>query len=354
MTAADQRRHLHLAAPSRAELGRVRGAALASSLPRAVEQYTRLFRAVGVNEAQQRQGAELTLEGLGRWRPELIEELEGIAAGSGAELLDVAALNARTEILAMSGLGVRECSTVSVPIDGRRVAIQTWDWHVELAEFWHTQEVAGPGHRYAGLTEQGILSKIGLNEEGLALHFNILGHRRDGAGGVPMHMLSALVLSECASVDEALALIREAPVTSSSAFTLIDADRAVSVEITPVGVFAIPESRGSVQRTNHFLDPTPLAEQRTEVYEPDSSERLDLIRQRLDERRPRDEGELVELLLSGDGEPPLCCRPDMTKPLGDRWGTLATVITDPERRTIRLLDGMPSDAATGEWRELRL
>ena len=49
---------------------------------------------------------------------------------------------------------------------------------------------------------------------------------------------------------------------------------------------------------------------------------------------------------------PLTCRADMSKGYGDRWATLATLITDPEARTIRILDGMPTEAETGEWRTL--
>jgi isopenicillin-N N-acyltransferase-like protein len=230
--------------------------------------------------------------------------------------------------------------------------VQTWDWHIELDPFWHTHTVTGPGLRYAGLTEQGILSKIGVNEAGLALHFNILGHRGDGPDGVPMHLLSSVVLSECRSVDEAIELIREAPVASSSAFTMLDAQRAVSVEMSPAGVFPIEEVDGSVQRTNHFQHGTPLAEQKSEIYEPDSSERLALVRERLAEGAPAAADELVRVLLSGEGEPPLTCRADMSKTYGERWATLATIITDPDARTIRILDGMPTDAETGAWRTL--
>ena len=179
-----------------------------------------------------------------------------------------------------------------------------------------------------------------MNEAGLALHFNILGHREDRPDGVPMHVLSSVVLSECRSVDEAIELIREAPIASSSAFTMLDAQRAVSVEMSPAGVFVIEAVAGSVQRTNHFQHETPLAAQKSEIYEPDSS------------GLPVAPGDLVRVLLTEEGEPPLTCRADMSKGYGDRWATLATLITDPEARTIRILDGMPTEAETGEWRTL--
>jgi isopenicillin-N N-acyltransferase-like protein len=133
---------------------------------------------------------------------------------------------------------------------------------------------------------------------------------------------------------------------------MLDSEQSVSVEITPVGVFVIAEVNGSVQRTNHFQHETPLAAQRSEAYEPDSSQRLSLVRERLAGGLPADEGALVDLLRSGEGQPPLTCVPDMSLQLGERWATLATIVTDPERKTIRVLDGMPTEAATGAWRTL--
>lgn len=352
MNTKPERLHLLVEGATRAELGRSRGAQLRPTLGAAYAKYAELFRLLGVSERLEREGADRVLEAVGGWRPAVVEEFAAVAEAAGLELVQLVALNARTEILALAPRASKECSTVTEVIGGHRYGVQTWDWHIELDPFWHTQEVAGPGHRYAGLTEQGILSKIGVNSAGLGLHFNILGHRDDGPDGVPMHVLSAVVLAECATVDEALALIREAPIGSSSAFTMLDATQAASVEMSPAGVFPIPERDGSVQRTNHFQDATPLGGQKTELYEPDSSARLSLVRERIADGAPADAEAMVDLLVSGEGQPPLTCVPDMALQYGERWASLATVITDPDHRTIRILDGMPTEAATGSWRTI--
>ena len=287
MTDTTERLHLEVTGATPRELGLSRGRGLARTLAHAYAGYAELFRTVGVGAAAEAAGVERILATLAEWRPSLVAELGGVAEGAGVELAQVVALNARTEILALGRGGASECSTVTAVLGGARTGAQTWDWHIELDPFWHTHEVAGSGLRYAGLTEQGILSKIGVNEAGLALHFNILGHAEDGPGGIPMHLLSHVVLSECRSVEEALALIRATPIGSSSAFTLLDAGRAVTVEMSPAGVFVFEEDAGSVLRTNHFLDATPLADQKSALYEPDSSERLALLRERLDRGAPQ-------------------------------------------------------------------
>lgn len=352
MTSQYDRLHVQVAGATPFELGQDRGEQLRTRLPEAYRRYAELFRTVGVTEKQEREGAEATLESMAAWHPASAEELRGVAEGSGLDLLQVAALNARTEILALGSRGSKECSTIAAKVEGRMRAVQTWDWHIELDDCWHTHAVAGPGYRFAGLTEQGIISKIGINERGLALHFNILGHADDRPGGVPMHVLSAAVLAECATVAEAVALVRDAPVTSSSSFTLVDPAGAVSLEITPIGVFEAHAVNEAVVRTNHFQDAAPLAGQRTQLYEPDSTERFDLIRERLAEGSPKNAEALVKLLESAEGEAPLSCVPDMSLAFGDRWATLATIVTDPEARTLSVLDGMPTEVHQKTWRTL--
>lgn len=353
MTEDVERLHLVVTGETPARLGRSRGEQLRHSLAEAYEWYARIFRAAEVTEAQEQEAVEQTVNALRAWRPETVAEMEGVARGASVSLDQVVALNARTEILALGVLASKECSTIAARVGGadgvgRMMGAQTWDWHVELDRFWHTHEVAGPGYRFAGMTEQGLLSKIGVNSAGLALHFNILGHEQDGPGGVPMHVLSGVVLSECATVDEAIELVRSAPLSSSSSFTLIDRDAAVSLEISPVGVFEVPQRDGSVVRTNSFQTPVPLAGQKA-AFEPDSSARFDLVRTRLAGGLPRNETRLLRMLETAVGEPPVTCRPDMSKAFGERWATLCTCITDPEARTIRILDGMPTEAESGSW-----
>ncbi|MDI3417661.1 C45 family peptidase [Streptomyces luteolus] len=110
--------------------------------------------------------------------------------------------------------------------------------------------------------------------------------------------------------------------------------------------------RGTLVRTNHFLTPTPAAQEKTWLYQPDSGRRHDLIRYRLTLNTPTGPDELVALLRSGAGEAPLTCVPDMSLPQGERWATLATVILEPAARTARVLDGTPVDTGTRPWRRL--
>ncbi|NKX52497.1 penicillin acyltransferase, partial [Arthrobacter deserti] len=131
----------------------------------------------GIAEQDVRRHALESLDAVAGWAPELAREIEGTARGAGLEDWQVAALNARTEILALGRHArPRECSTI---IANRQApfSMQTWDWHVELANAWHLQAVTTGSRAFVGLTEYGTLGKIGFNDAGVGVHLNVLGHR---------------------------------------------------------------------------------------------------------------------------------------------------------------------------------
>ncbi|MFB8201168.1 C45 family autoproteolytic acyltransferase/hydolase [Kitasatospora purpeofusca] len=367
----DHRRHVHVDAADPHRRGTARGEQLRAHLPAALDVYDRLFALGGITPGQVRDDAERALDAVGEFRPGARAEIEGIAHGAGIDPWRLAALNARTEILARSAtVPPGECTTLvrrtteAPGGDGstggpaaavRTFGVQTWDWHVELSAHWHTLESRGGRHTVVGLTEDGILGKVGINSAGLALHFNILGHVRDGVGGVPVHVLAAVVLAEAGSVAEAVDLVRAAPLASSGSFALFDGTEATLLDLSPAGVFAVaPDERGLLVRTNHFLTPVPAAEEKTWLYQPDSGERHDFVRARLAGLRPLpDTSEaLARFLVTGPGEPPVTCLPDPAEALGRRWASLATVTLDPATRTAAVLDGTPADLGTRPWRTL--
>ncbi|MBT2469938.1 hypothetical protein J7E97_19180 [Streptomyces sp. ISL-66] len=121
-----------------------------------------------------------------------------------------------------------------------------------------------------------------------------------------------------------------------------------------MGIFEAPEAvAGTHLRTNHFLTPVPATDEKSRLYQPDSGERYALLRDRIEQGPVERAEELVERLITGPGEPPLTCVPDMNAPSGHRWATLATVVLGPASRTAHVLDGTPAEHMSRPWRTLQ-
>lgn len=234
--------------------GRARGSALAAAVARTSQAYAELFAELGIDAGDQRAAAEASLQALRAWDPDQHAELAGIAQGAGLDVLDVARTVARTEILTLAPATPGECSTLAHQVDGASVSAQTWDWYDRFSGCWHPHRVealAGE-HTHAGFTEYGMPGKIGLNDAGVGVHLNILKHRDDAPGGVPVHSVLARLLTRAGTVEEAVEIVRSAPTSSSSVITVTSADRVAMVEIAPGGV-SVLDGPGWRSHTNHFL-----------------------------------------------------------------------------------------------------
>ncbi|MCK2220182.1 C45 family peptidase [Actinomadura sp. ATCC 31491] len=334
------------------ELGTARRAAITANLAG----YGDLFAAAGASPPQVRAWGERALERSAAWSPRLAEELAGIAAGAGLEPWQVAAVNARTEILAaVAATGEGECST-SVVLPGGGAAprtVQTWDWHDHLREapmLWELEPF--PGHVVRTFTEAGVLAKIGVSTAGLGVHFNILRHRSDHAElGVPVHLIARRILDEAATVEEAAALARSATVSASTVITVVTGRAAASIEISPAGVAVIPNGPdGVLQHCNHFLDAALAEGERHATDRPSTYERLRHLSEHVEELGGEDPtGRARAMLSHGPEHAPVCAHPDLSQPIDQRWETLATIALDLPAARLRVHRGGPCQVTEETW-----
>lgn len=327
------------------------GTSYSSEIHRCWDVYRQLFEASGIGDEAVKREAGSSLAAVHAWAPALAEEIRGTAEGAKMPAWQLSALNARTEVLSLSAHArPGECSTV-ISTQPRPFSLQTWDWHEELASSWHLQSLETGRGRFVGLTEYGILAKIGLNDAGVGIHLNVLGHRLDSAGGLPVHIVAAQVLHCAASLDEAVDILLDAPVRTSSAVSVVTKAGTCIVELSPEGPEVIRPKAPHLLHTNHFLAPRLAKGEKTELYQPDSQQRFDLLEARCTEAFvPLVPLDLVPYLCSVPGEgADLCCSPELTAKLGSRWATLATVGIDPAAGTLLVSTGAPTEAAADKW-----
>lgn len=347
-----------------AEIGSAHGADIRES----VRGYLEFFEIRGVAESRVREIAESCYTALAEWAPNLAEELAATAEAAGVELWQLAALNARTEVLAVVPPDAEgECSTAIFAPQGATTpqSIQTWDWHEHLCPrgfvFSYTPDAPGDHERAVGrvamFTEFGVLGKIGVNDAGIGVHFNILHHASDqGVGGVPVHAIARRVLDEATSVDEAEAIIRSAPASASTVLTVVSRDdaphRAACFEISSERVAVVrPNAEGVLLHTNNFIAEEQLPGEATRDKSTTyvrlahlSAQQASMAGLSIDERAAR---------MCGDAGAfaPVCFRPDPAEPLHEQWTTLLTVGLNVADGELEYYPGSP--AALAEHGALR-
>jgi isopenicillin-N N-acyltransferase like protein len=340
------------------ERGEHFGAANASEISVTLERYRELFDAVAAAPVALRPLGEEALDAIARFSPVAEDEIRGIAGGAGLEPWQVAALNARTEILArLGGSGRGECSTVvDLRGGGSPSTIQTWDWRDGFDTGWLAWTIEYPdGRAVHTVTEYGILAKIGVSSRGLGVHMNILQHARDGGHiGVPVHILARTVLERAPDAGAAVALIGPAETSASTVLTIVGASdagvAAVGAELSPDGPrYVLPDREGLYLHTNHFLDPRLAAGDQAPRLGPDSYLRLDVLRRALATAPAGGaDGLRARLADHSAGAGSVCCHPDPNAPLEDRWATLATVSLDVPAGELIVRPGGPC-GESGDW-----
>jgi isopenicillin-N N-acyltransferase-like protein len=335
---------LHTDATDPRERGRAAGSALAERAALCLGAYLPLFADLGHGlEAVRRFGARV-LERAESWHPPLAAELEAFALGARLEPELVAALNGRTELLALA-----ECTTVGrcYSSDGPWLA-QNWDWYADAPERCLVWSAAVEGARFATMTEAGILAKVGVSSRGIAVALNILYHAADGGGdlGVPVHLVLRRLLEEATSTDDAWELLRETPYSASSCVTVVDAaGGGACFELSAAGVARIEPRDGLLAHTNHFLDKALAANeaQQPPAWLPGSRARLATA----ERAAPRDLAGAVAVLGDHTSDPQSICRHDEPpgepgRPLVDTVVSLAMRPGVPE---LQVAAGRPCECA---------
>lgn len=296
---------------------------------------------------------------LERHAPRHLEEMDGIAKGAGVELPEVAAVNARTEVMfaasARNATKARkvplECSSfASMPRrSGNGVIIgQNWDWLIDAAPTVVVLEVIpDEGPNFVTVVEAGLLAKFGFNSAGIGLATNALVTDADrGRPGIPYHLLLRSIL-ESETVSDALSVLQNSHRAASGNFLVAHRDGlALDVETAPGDfsrLFVHSGGNGVILHANHFAHPSFDLRDVSLWLMPDSPFRLERLSQLVEETEGPIDEEFFMRVSSDHAMYPLgvCCHPDPRVPRLEQSGTLASVVMALDSQVMWLAEGPP-------------
>jgi len=353
--------------------GRIHGSLARRHVERSIATYARLFAYCGIDWADAQTRARRYRDTIAPLDGELIEEIEGIAAGAGRHVDEILALNARTEILPPSypgepsahwqqvqeinrGAGIPdwgECTALAVQparssTHGTLLA-QNWDWlgtQRDAVVLLRIRESDGSG--CLAFTEAGMLAKIGLNAHGLGVCLNLMRSRDDGQQpGVPVHVLLRALLKR-RNVAEAIQLASS--VTHGGSSNVLCADRAgetASLELSPRGAEIVRAEDGILCHTNHFLMPDGRAGEAPRAPTLSTEQRLARIRALARVHRAPIQASDVQTMLRDESEGlmSICRNPDTDLPPEARVETVASVVMELAHNVMHVAPDVPSKVA---------
>jgi isopenicillin-N N-acyltransferase like protein len=348
-----------------------------SRIAHSIKAYRALFASCGLSWQQACQKAQAFAAIMTELDPLSVQELRGIAQGSGFDFESILALNCRSELLSADFLNtqasnqskanlpdVNECTSIAVQpkasVSGDTWLAQNWDWMGGQREALVLLEGRGPAGRFMTLTEAGMLAKIGLNESGFAVGLNIIRSVNDGLRpGIAVHWLLRHLLG-CTSVEQAHATIDQLASRfgfgGSSNIICADASGAVaSFELCATLGRAIgfgriqPDADGIVRHTNHFLADHLRPFQAEAARSLSTDWRLQSAQVLVDSNTPIDLDVLCKFLRNdagGDqGDNPLlaiCRSPDFSLPELQRVETVAGIVINTTRRQFWVAPDIPN------------
>ena len=341
--------------------GVVHGSTARELVHRAVAFYVRMWEqntGRGRSELLQRAGEFMPM--VAAYDGQIMQEIEGIAAGADLSVNEVLLVNARYELMMttmfageqsppMSG---GECTSLAAApqatSDGHTYVGQNWDHAVDVGQHSFLLEILQDDRpNIVTHIEAGFVGHKGLNAEGLGLCANAMASQHDQfAPKVPVWVLARGVLN-AATIDEAIEAVRRADRAASINFTIgSDCGDVVALELTPIDVERVEPENGRIAHANVFcgLDPSRGVTDELAVRFPVFCTRAARVRELID-RHPIDTDALMEILQDHGNRPESICRhhddqpPEAPDAL--RLETLSSVIMDLTERSLYITDGPP-------------
>jgi len=342
--------------------GEMYGAAAEAQIRRSVEFYAgEVLPESGMTWGEVCDGVMALLPVWQAEEPDMIAEIEGIAAGAGLETGDVLALNTRgafVKVSSKSGVGAvvdpdEGCTSFAVLPEasrsGHMLTGQNWDYLSSIRDtivLLHITPDVGP--TMLCILEAGQMGRHGANTGGVALHANGLTGRLRDPKGIPSTFWRRRILREGNITDAVIAALK-APRAGSTNLMITHRDGfAIDLETTPHSARWIHPQDGWLIHTNHFLAgiPGPIAD----TYHPSADSlvrygRLEQLmrRARLDGITPADLAAMMrDHFADGLG---ICTHARPDAPPHEAWETVATVITDLTDGVLSVSPGPPCTGA---------
>lgn len=287
--------------------------------------------------------------------PQILEELQGVADGSGVKVEEIVALNARTEVTfaclpnPMKGAAPGGCTSFAITPEatqnGHMFIGQNWDWRAEAENSCivlklHQQDKPD----IIMHTEAGTVGHRGFNSAGIGVCINYIRCEDDEFRlGLPF-LIKLRVILNSTNLPDCLKMLMSFVGPNSMNMVIAHRDgEAIDVENTPNDVLFLYPEGGILTHANHFESPRLKARDIGKSTLPDTIFRSNRALRLLNDCKGTLGWDTIEEVLKDHfGYPNSICRhrDERDNPI-DQWETLSSMIMDLTEGKMLYTEGPP-------------
>ncbi len=341
--------YLEFSADTYFDLGKTIGRTFSSRIRKGIERrkdwIEKLKAFVQANPAAR---CQVFIEALKKHFPHLLEELKGMAEGSGVPFMDLMALNLNPELGMMMRKPVSEpdCSTVIAKTGDRVVLAHNEDGSSAYSDLMYMVRVRAPGGiTFLCMSYPGIIAGNGpgINDRGIAHTCNFIA-ANELEKGVPRYFLDRAML-EAKDIEDAVGFATHPERSYSQNHNILSFSekRALMIETSP-SKYRIMEVEGMAFHANHFVLEGMEGVPESALYVAGSTPRYNIVKEEAEKtiahRSSPEPEELVKVLSCHRGKPFAPCR--HPSKIGGGC-TLGTVVFDTSVNSIQVFKGNPCE-----------
>lgn len=334
------------------EIGYIHGKQGKTEILCSIATYKKMFKTYANLEWEDaKKRAVAYIEHINKFDKDLLEEMRGVATGAGVDFEDILALNARSEVILMTGSKVPSdgCTSIAalpeVTAENGVLLAQNWDWKSEQIGSLLLLKIKQKNKpNITMITEGGIIGKIGFNDAGIGVCLNALG-TVGNPNGLPLHIILRGILNS-RKISDAVDKINGQPNACAANYLIASqCGEALDIEKTPSDFEAFYPEDGVLVHTNHFLADRFKPADTLRFMAPDSFLRYGIAKKMLKQNLGNITGEYIKEILSCHKDSPdaICRHEDMGEPEGLRMCTVFSILMDMKNLTMELAIGAPCE-----------
>lgn len=337
---------------SKYEIGYQHGQKAKEQIAVNIDIYKEMFMEYANIDWERAKKIALTFEkDIAAYKSEYLDEIRGIADGSGYEYAEILALNVRSELVFQgTQLTSDGCTSLAVTADrttdGTTYIGQNWDWKVNVLGGVILLKIHQEGiPDIATMTEAGIVGKIGCNSAGVGVCFNALSVDAVQPG-VPIHIILRDIMEQ-PNFAEAMTVVSNNAIGCPANIVIAsEYGEAIDFEVEVGDFDALYPKEGVIVHTNHYVSPiVPRYNHKdiTKLKFPDTFIRYGRIKKLTEDISGKIDLKDIETIFTNHTEPScsICHHEEHNGIHGGGIGTVFSIIMDLKKRVFYVSFGQP-------------